>query len=143
MSNALTQNNQANIIKANNKNMYTPIPFQWRIVLDYIMAGDKPAEVAVKTGYCLNSIYRILNHKNTIAVKQQLMEATQQRFEALYGRITDSIIDDLNSKDPERISDARKDWFKASGKTKDSGNNFSAENMVVQMLNGEQDEQRS
>lgn len=135
---ALTQNQQPHMIKHTASKMYNPIPLRWRVVLDYHLAGHKKEEIALITGYSVNSVYRILNHQDVVQVRQQLMEHTQKEFEALQAKVVDSIRDDLDSADPARISDARKDWLRAHGKVKENkSNEFTAENMVVQMLNGD------
>lgn len=132
----LTQPNQPVALKRR-RNAYTVIPLRWRVVLDYHLAGHKATEIALLTGFSLNSVYRILNHKDTQLIRQQLLDATNQEFEALAQKVVDSVRDDLNSEDPTRRSDGRKDWLKMYGKPQEKeGNKFSAEQMVFQILNG-------
>lgn len=140
---ALTTNNQRHITKFA-PNACEPVPLRWKVILDYHLAGKKIKEIALLTGYTINSIYRILNHPNVQYVRQQLLNSTQQEFEALFARIVDSVRDDFDSLDPERISDARKDWIKAHGKifNPDLGkqvinNNITAEDVVLNLLQGQ------
>jgi hypothetical protein len=134
----LTQNNQPFIAKRRGRNAYTVIPLRWRNVLDLHLAGHKANEIALLTGFSLNSIYRILNHKDTQIIRQQLLKSTWDEAEALVTKVIDSVRDDLNSDDPDRVSDARKDWIKLYGKPQEEKvNQFSAEQMVFQILNGD------
>jgi hypothetical protein len=135
---AITQSNEHHIMKLP-PNANNPIPHRWYIVLAKVMSGVDYKEVAAETGYTLNSIYRILNDPNTILVRQQLLEYTQQEFENQFKLVTDTIREGLNNDDPKIRAIYTAQWLKAHGKLGDkkaNSNVFTAEDMVVQIMNG-------
>jgi hypothetical protein len=142
--NTLTQSNQPHQIKQSPR-ACNPIPLRWLNVLHLHLAGKSAKEIAFRTGFSLSYVYVVLNHKDVGYMRQQLLANTQQEFEALYERIVQSVRDDLDSGDPERISDARKDWLKAHGKVskEDAANlniHLTAEDVVMQIQNGTKNE---
>jgi hypothetical protein len=139
---SLISNNQAFVTRVQ-PTASTIVPLKWINVLHLHLAGHTTKEIAAATDYTENSVWRILHHKDVTMLRQQLLKDTQKEFEALFSRIVDSVRDDLNSGDPDRISDARKDWLKAHGKVLDNSNiqvNITAENVVSQILNGKANE---
>lgn len=121
------------------KNDYLPVPLRWYNVLALHLAGKKLNEIKTETGYSAPMIYRILNHKTIQAVRQQLLDHTQQEFEALFSRVVENIREQLNSKDDQVRLAAQQQWLKANGKfaPKQAGQTISvtAEDVVFQILN--------
>lgn len=104
------------------------------------LAGHSIAAIAESTGYTINSIYRILNHKDVQMVRQQLLASTQQEFEALFSKVVSTVRRGLDDPDPKVGLMATSQWLKASGKGSEKGNttiNVTAEDVVMQMLNGD------
>ena len=122
------------------KNDYVPVPLRWYNVLALHLAGKKAIEIKQETGYSIAMIHRILNHKIVQAIRQQLMDSTQQEFEALFDKIVDNIRDQLGSSDPAVKLAAQQQWLKANGKfgngKKAVITNITAENVVQNILEG-------
>jgi hypothetical protein len=136
--NPITLNQQPHQIKPAKRNAYNPIPLRWKYVLDLHLSGMSIKDIALTTGYSLNSIYRILDSEGIQHVRQQILDSTQQEFQALFRKVVDSVREDLDSYDPKVRVEARRDWLRAHGKVKESGGNqFTAEDMVVQIMNGD------
>lgn len=114
------------------------VPLRWRIILDYHLAGFKAAEIAKLTNYSLSTIYRVLNSDAVDMLRQQLMMHQQKEFEALQGKVVDAIRDGLADDDPKVRAIYTNQWLKAHGKIRSEGEGqtFTAEDMVVQILNG-------
>jgi len=104
------------------------------------LAGRKATEIKQETGYSIAMIHRILNHKAVQAVRQQLMDSTQQEFEALFDRIVDNIRSQLNSTDEAVKLAAQQQWLKANGKFSNDKRaiitNITAEQVVQNILEG-------
>jgi len=119
---------------------YVPIPHRWYNVLAYHLAGKKAIEIKQLTGYSIPMIHKILNHKLVLQVRQQLLDATQQEFEALFDQIVDNIRTQLSSDDPNVKLAAQQQWLKANGKFAGVKgtiiNNITAEQVVQQILEG-------
>jgi hypothetical protein len=117
----------------------TPIPLKYHKVLALHLSGKKVVDIAAETGYKLPSIYAILKDPRVVEIRQQLMNVTQTEFEALYGRVVDTLRGDLFSGMPEREHKAREQWLRASGKYKSESDkqviNVTAEDVVFQILN--------
>jgi len=123
------------------KNDYTPIPLRWYNVLALHLAGRKAIEIKQETSYSIPMIHKILNHKGVQAVRQQLMDSTQQEFEALFDKIVDNIRSQLDSTDEAVKLAAQQQWLKANGKFSGGSrgtiiNNITAEQVVQQILEG-------
>lgn len=121
---------------------YTPIPLRWHKVLSLHLAGKRVKEIEEETGYKESTIYSILADKRVVDMRQQLLDKTQQEFEALYPLVVDSIRKDLQSNQPDRENRARDQWLRANGKYASSEKNGSgptinltAEDVVFQILN--------
>lgn len=137
---ALTQSQQPFITKRST-NQYEPIPLAWRRVVELHLQGLSNAQIAALTDYTVNSVYRILHHKDVIQVRQQLLDGVQQEFEALFSKTVNVIRNGLDDADPNVNLSAADKWLKANGKYKgDKGtviNNITAEDVVMQILNGD------
>jgi hypothetical protein len=122
----------------------TPIPLKYHNVLALHLAGKKVQEISEMTGYKLPTIYKILKDERVCQIRQQLLAVTQTEFEALYGRVVDTLRGDLFSGTPEREHKAREQWLRASGKYKSESDkqviNVTAEDVVFQILNQKSDE---
>ncbi len=123
------------------KNDYVPIPHRWYVVLALHLSGKDAPTIKQETGYSIPMIYRILRHKNVIAIRQQLLDSTQQEFEALFNKIVTNIRGQLDSKDPAVQLAAQQQWLKANGRFTGSAkgtiiNNITAEQVVQQILEG-------
>jgi len=137
---SLTLNNNTQHLIKRAPSAYTVVPHRWRVVLDLHLAGHSKEAISKATGYTVNSIYRILNHKDVQLVRQQLMESTQQEFEALFSKVVTTVRTALDDPDPKVGLMATAQWLKASGKGSERGNttiNVTAEDVVMQMLNGD------
>lgn len=120
------------------KKDYTPIPLRWHTVLALHLAGGTPKEVCALTGYSLSMYYRILNDPVTQTVRQQLLNQTQQEFEALFARVVDNIREELRSEDPQVRLAAQQQWLRANGRYAPKGDNegeaLTAEDVVKKLL---------
>lgn len=134
----LTQNQQPHKIKYA-PNACQTVPLRWLTVLHMHLAGRSNKEIAAELGYSLNSTYRILNHKDTQYVRQQLMQSTQQEFEALFNNVVDAVKTGLKDLDPKVQLSAASLWLKSHGKIKEADGgttvNVTAEDVVFQILN--------
>lgn len=125
------------------RNDYEPLPLQWKVVLDYRLAGKKVSEIRALTGLSVPFIYRILSDERTLQVKQFLLNQTQEEFSCLFEDVVKVVKDKL--KDKEKQLEAASLWLKANGKIgKDAQTtvNVTAEDVVMQILNGSAAEQR-
>jgi hypothetical protein len=123
----------------------TPIPLKYHKVLALHLSGMKVTgaegekTICSETGYKPPSIYKILKDDRVVEIRQQLMSVTQSEFEALYGKVVDTLRGDLFSGTPEREHKAREQWLRASGKYKSESDkqviNVTAEDVVFQILN--------
>lgn len=140
MAEVLTQAQEMFITKRST-NHYNPIPLRWRNVLDLHLRGMSNEDVGKATGYTANSVYRILRQKDVQAIRQELMEGGQMEFEALQSKAVKAIRDGLDNPDPDVFLSAADKWLKANGKYKgEKGtviNNITAEDVVMQILNGD------
>jgi len=123
------------------KNDYVPVPLRWYNVLALHLAGKKAIEIKQETGYSIAMIYRILNNRIVQHVRQQLMDSTQQEFEALFDKIVDNIRSQLDSTDQAVKLAAQQQWLKANGKFGNGGKtkiitNITAEQVVQNILEG-------
>jgi len=114
------------------------IPHRYYFVLSLHLAGKTLEEISELSGYQPNTICAILAKEEVIAVRQQLLRATSDEFEALFSEVVGVIRDCLKSKDERVQLEAAEKWFKAHGKytpTSAGGLNITAEDVVVQILN--------
>lgn len=120
---------------------HRPIPHRYYQVLALHLAGKPCREICSLTGYKDSTIYAILADPRVIQIRQNLLEKTQEEFEALFPRVVDTLREDLFSGDPDREHKSREQWFKASGKFKgeekggQTNFNLTAEDIVIQILN--------
>lgn len=128
------------------KSDHRTIPHRWFEVLALHLAGKKPKEIQEATGYSSAMIYRILDHEDTIAARQQMLRYYDQEFEALFPMVIDAIRKGLQSGD--KYLEAAEKWGKMMGKgaAKIVGGkggdtyNFSAENVALILLKQAQGE---
>lgn len=117
-----------------------PIPLIWHKVVALHLAGKTIDEIAEEVDYNRMSISRILRDPRVEQVRQMLMEDIQRDFDSLYSTVVKNLREQLASKDTTVQQAAQNQWFKAAGKfaPKTSGitNNITAEDVVVQILNG-------
>jgi predicted transcriptional regulator len=137
--NALTVSPQ-HVLAKRPTNCYQPIPSRWRQVLALHLAGKSAEEVAAETGYTANSVYRIINHPNTIQLRQQMLETTQKEFDALFSKVVDVIRKGLEDPDSKTAAIFTNQWLRANGKLSDKQKgltiNLTAEDVVMQIKNG-------
>jgi hypothetical protein len=141
----ITQDQQPLTIAKVATNCYRPIPHRWRIILDKHLAGMSAKQIAEETNYSLNSVYRVLNHKNTIALRQQLMDNEQQEFEALFSKVVTRVREGLEDLDPKVAAVYVNMWLRANGKLGEKQKgltvNLTAEDVIMQIKNGTYEEQ--
>ena len=115
-------------------------PLRWHRVVALHLEGMKDKEIAQICGYTENSVYRILHLPQAQAIRQQSLGHSQQRLEAKFNKVIDVIGECLDDPEPDIRLNAVDKWGKISGKyktdTKQVINNFTAEDLVVQMLQG-------
>jgi hypothetical protein len=116
-----------------------PIPLRWSNVLYLHLAGKSHEEISISTGYTVNSIYRILAHPNVNYVRQQLLEATQKEFEALFSKVVKVIRTGLEDPDSKVRAIYTNQWLRSHGKISEKGEgttiNLTAEDIVMNLLN--------
>jgi len=139
--NTLTQNNQEFVVEVQPQ-ACNPIPQRWIYVVQLHLAGKKIKEIAGCTGYTENSVYRILNHEEVNAVRQQILNTTQKEFEALFPKVVEAIGTGLDDEDPKVRAIYTSQWLKANGKFSDNrtiinNNIITAEDVVQNILNGD------
>lgn len=121
------------------KSDYLPVPLRWYNVLALHLAGKSPKEIMEQTGYSQAMYYRILNHPSIQSVRQQLLDSTQQEFEALFMKVVENVREQLASLDPQIQLAAQQQWFKANGKFLPSkeaeSRGLTAEDVVAKLLN--------
>lgn len=116
-----------------------PVRHRWHAVLSYHLAGYKVKEICELTGYSESTIYDILKNEEVRAVRQQIMSTLDDEFEALQGQVFDTVRRALDSPDPDLQMKAVEIWMKAHGRYKvngGGGTNITAENVVMQIMNG-------
>lgn len=140
MSDSLTSNNQSFQLEKKGR-IALPIPMRWLAVVQMHLAGHKINAIALATGYTENSIYRILNHEDANAVRQQILDTTQKEFEALFPKVVEAVRTGLEEADPKVRAIYTNQWLRANGKLSDSKativNNITAEDVVQNILNGD------
>ena len=106
-------------------------------VLALHLAGKSRGEISELTGYAEATISQILAKKEVIQVRQQLLNATQQEFEALFEEVVKVVKEKLKSPNEGIQMQAVNTWLKAHGKLLPSNQqiNISAEDVVFQILN--------
>ena len=118
---------------------HRPIPPKYHKVLSLHLAGRRVQEICSETGYKDSTVYAILADQRVVQIRQQLLKSVEQEFEALYPRVVETLRDDLTSGISDQQAKARDQWFRASGKYKESGDksiiNVTAEDVVFQILN--------
>lgn len=121
------------------KNDHVPVPLRWYFVLSLHLSGKSPREVMQETGYSPGMYYKILSHPTIQSVRQQLLDHTQQEFEALFNRVVENIRTQLQSDNPQIQQIAQNQFFKATGKFApkkgEEGEGLTAEDVVAKLLN--------
>lgn len=120
------------------------VSLRWRHALDLHLSGMPVYEIAEQLDCGPATVYKILNDPRINELRQQIMKYYDQDFEALYSRVIDTVRSNLSSEDEKVKEGAAKLWLKAHGKfqTKDEGttNNFTAEQIIFQILNQAKEE---
>jgi len=121
------------------RNEVVPIPHRWFEVLGMHLAGVKTKEISKRTGYSMQSLYRILNSERTQAVRQQLLSMYQDEYEALFEKVIDNIREQLDDDDRKVQQTAQQQWLNSEKKFRGlQSKNMpgeSAEDLVSRMLN--------
>lgn len=116
-----------------------PFPSRWYAVLSLHLTGRTAHEISELVGLGEQQVYRILNDERIIQVRQQLLNATSDEFEALFPKVVEVIRETLQSKDERVQLEAVNIWMKAHGKfqpAKAEGQVVvTAEDVVIQILN--------
>lgn len=119
------------------------VPYKWRFVLELFLAGHKamrslPGKPSIHelTGYAEPTIYAILQKEEMIALKQQIMAVYDIEFESLYPEVINAI--EVGLRDPDKYLDAAKVYLKEFGKSEKGKATFTAEDMVFNILNQQQ-----
>ena len=113
-----------------------PLSFRQREVIELSLIMP-PMEVAELTGYSLGGVHAILKSDKAVAHKQQIFDLYDEEFKNLFPEVIASVKKGLASTDVKESLQAAKIWLKAHGKfvnKEESQNVFSAEKMVVQIL---------
>jgi len=137
----ITQNQQAFELDKKGR-AALEIPQRWVVVVQLHLTGKKINEIAQVTGYTENSVYRILNHEDVNALRQQILNTTQKEFEALFPKVVEAIGTGLDDEDPKVRAIYTSQWLKANGKFSDNrtiinNNIITAEDVVQNILNGD------
>ena len=120
------------------RNDFEPIPSKYMAVLSHHLAGRTVVQISELTGYKTPSIYKILSDKRVTQIRQQLLNHTQQEFEALYPKVVEVLRISLDSSDSSVKLKATDQWLHASGKYKGESTtqvNITAEDVVFNILN--------
>jgi hypothetical protein len=119
--------------------MNHPIPNRHYYVLALHLKGLNYDEISELSGYAISTIASILKTDAVIQVRQQLLAATQDEFEALFSKVVASIREALDYGDLDQKLAASEKWLKAHGKYSSTNQglqvNLTAEDIVVQILN--------
>jgi hypothetical protein len=116
---------------------------RWRVVLEYHLAGKTALEISRLTGFSEQYVGVLLRRPEVIGWKQQLMQVTEQEFEALFVKVVSNLRTQLASNDISTQMEAQNQFLKASGrfsgkdKSNSVTNNVTAEEVVFQILNGD------
>lgn len=138
MDHSLTQSPAPLSVDKVRANAYKAIPLRWRNILYLHLSGKSAKEIAFRTGYSLNSIYRILSLDEIEILRGKMLQHTQKEFDALYEEVTEAIRNGLKDPDPKVQAIFTGQWLKARGKVKEDVNtNVTAENVVMNILNGD------
>lgn len=117
-----------------------------RYVIDLYLSGLPREEIEELTGYTTNTISTIVNSPQAQMHRQQIMKHYDSDFQALYSKVISTVRENLSPDAPPAVrNEAAKIWLKAHGKleqepTQGNGVNFSAEKIVVQILQQAQQE---
>lgn len=122
-----------------NKLAKLPVSQEWMVVLSYHLAGKSNRWIAEKMNLNTMTVSRILNNPKINEVRQTLLAETQKEFESLFTKVTDKIRTMLDNEDT--AADGIKLWTKLHGPIiskadNEAALNLSAEDIVVQILNG-------
>jgi hypothetical protein len=121
------------------RNDFEPIPPRYMAVVSHHLAGRSAREVAELTGYKLPTIYKILSDQRVTQLRQQVLKATQDEFEALFPKAVENIRTFMSAPEVDTQVKGTDMWLRANGKYRDSGVasqvNITAEDIVFNILN--------
>jgi len=121
-----------------------PVLPRWQFVISLHLSGKTAQEISELSGYSTTTIYAILSHPDSIALRQQILKGTAQEFEALFEEVVSVIRGGLKSDDERIRLESAEKWLKAHGKYQPNQVkqeiNLSAEDVVIQILNQNQEE---
>ena len=115
------------------------ISHRWYYVLALHLAGKTQEEIGEEVGYTPATVSRILNDKQMVRLRQQLLEDSWKEFEALQNKVIGVIRDKLASQDEGVQLAAVNIWLKAAQKygQKLTGVNVTAEDVVLNIMQGD------
>ena len=136
---ALTVTNGRLVPNLTRMNPSDKINHRWYKVLALHLAGESNAQIAEECGYEVSTVSVILNNKDMIALRQQLLSDSWKEFEALQAQVIGVIKNKLKSQDEGVQLAAVQIWMKAAQKyaQKLTGINVTAEDVVLQIMNGD------
>ena len=127
---------------------------RWRFVLELHLAGhaverSRPGKPSIceLTGYTPASVYRILAREEVRELHQELVDGLDQEFKNLYPEVIEAVRDGLQPEaEPGVRLQAAKLWLKSHGKHQPAAGptnqvNLTAEDVVIQILNQQQQQQ--
>ncbi len=117
-----------------------PIDPRWYLVLALFMTNTPVREIHEITNYAEATIYSILSDNRVVQMRQQILHHIGGEFENLFPKVVKVINNGLENADPRIQLEAAEKWLKAHGKYRPSeggGVNITAENVVMQILQGE------
>lgn len=121
------------------RNDLVPIPAKWFKVVALHLSGVSTQDILKETGYSLGTYYQIMSNPRTQAVRQQLLGAYQDEFEALFGTVISNLRKQLMDDSLKVQQEAQRQWLAAESKFKivknKATNGDSAEDLVSKLLN--------
>ena len=129
------------------KDKIVDLSVRYRYVVDLYLSGLPREEIEELTGYTSSTISSIVNSPQAQMHRQQIMKHYDSDFQALYSKVISTVRENLSPEAPPAVrNEAAKIWLRAHGKLEQeptgqgNGVNFSAEKIVVQILQQAQQE---
>jgi len=129
------------------KDKIIDLSVRYRYVVDLYLSGLPREEIEELTGYTPSTISSIVNSPQAQMHRQQIMKHYDSDFQALYSKVISTVRENLSPEAPPAVrNEAAKIWLRAHGKLEQEptgqgqGVNFSAEKIVVQILQQAQQE---
>lgn len=109
-----------------------------RQILALHLEGASGTEIAKRLGIPLANVYKTLARREVQEARSEALRQLDREFEALYGKVINTLREALESEDPRIRLEATNQWFKASGKYREGGFQISvsAEDIIMQVLRG-------